>query len=135
MHAGHFRRQHLDLKGSRVLVVEDEPLVAMMFEDVLLDAGAKVIGSASSVEEALLLIETAAADGGLNAAVLDINLRGAMVSPVADHLAALDVPFVFTTGYGKGCDRGQHSAAPLLAKPFGPDALVTTVRDLTAGRL
>ena len=134
MRAGHFRRQHLNLQGRRVLIVEDEALVAMMFEDVLLDAGAEVIGSASSVEEALLLIETATADGGLNAAVLDINLQGAMVSPVADHLAALDVPFVFATGYGKGCDRGLHAARPLLAKPFGPDTLVTTVRDLTAGR-
>jgi len=104
-----------------------------MFEDVLIDAGAKVIGCASSVEEALLMIKTAAGDGGLNVAVLDINLHGAMVSPVADHLAALDVPFVFTTGYGEGCDRGPHSAAPLLAKPFGPDTLVTTVRALTAG--
>jgi len=134
MRAGHFRRQHFDLQGRRILIVEDEALVAMMFEDVLLDAGAKVIGSASSVEEALLLIETATANGGLNAAVLDINLQGAMVSPVADHLAALDVPFVFATGYGEGCDRGSHSTAPVLAKPFGLDTLVTTVRDLTAGR-
>jgi DNA-binding response OmpR family regulator len=134
MHAGHFRTQYPNLQGKRILIVEDETLVATIFEDVLLDAGAKVIGSASSVKEALLLIETAAADGGLNAAVLDINLQGAMVSPVADHLAALDVPFVFTTGYGEGCDRGLHSAAPVLAKPFNLDTLVTTVRNLTAGR-
>ena len=134
MHARRFSRQHRSLHGRRVLVVEDEALVAMMFEDVLLDAGAEVIGPASSVEEALLLIETATAGGGVNAAVLDINLQGAMVSPVADHLAALDVPFVFTTGYGEGCDRGLHAARPLLAKPFGPDTLVTTVRDLTVGR-
>ena len=134
MHAGHFRRQHLNLQGRRVLIVEDEALVAMMFEDVLLDAGAKVIGSASSVEEALLLIETAAAAGGVNAATLDINLQGEMVSPVADHLAALGVPFVFTTGYGEGCDRGPHAAAPILAKTFGPDTLVDAVRNLAAGR-
>jgi CheY-like chemotaxis protein len=134
MRAGYFRRQHLDLRGRRVLVVEDEALVAMMFEDVLLDAGAEVIGPATSVEEALLLIEAAAAGGGVHAATLDINLQGARVSPVADHLAALDVPFVFTTGYGEGCDRGLHSAAPVLAKPFGPDTLVTAVRNLTVGR-
>jgi len=132
MHAGHFRRQHHDLRGRRVLLVEDEMLVAMMFEDVLLDAGAEVIGPATSVEEALLLIEAAAAGGGVDAAMLDINLEGAMVSPVADHLAALGVPFVFTTGYGEHCDRGAHSAAPILAKPFGPDTLVTAVRNLSA---
>jgi len=134
MHAGHFRRQHLDLQGRRVLVVEDEALVGMMFEDVLRDAGAEVIGPATSVEEALLLIETAAAAGGVNVATLDINLQGAMVSPVADHLAALGVPFVFTTGYGEGCDRGPHAAAPILAKPFGPDTLVSAVKNLSADR-
>jgi CheY-like chemotaxis protein len=132
MLAGHFRPQHLNLEGWRVLVVEDEALVGRMFEDVLLDAGAEVIGPATSVEEALLLIETAAAGGGVSAAMLDINLQGAMVSPVADHLAALGVPFVFTTGYGEDCDRGSHSAAPILAKPFGPDTLVSAVRDLAA---
>jgi DNA-binding response OmpR family regulator len=127
MHAGHFRRQHLDLQGRRVLIVEDEALVAMMFKDGLLDAGAKVIGPADCVKEALLLIETAAADGGLNAAVLDINLQGAAVSPVADRLAALGVPFVFATGYGEDCDRGLHTARPLLAKPFGLDRLVASI--------
>lgn len=54
------------------------------------------------------------------------------MSPVADRLAALGVPFVFATGYGEGCDRGLHVAAPLLAKPFDPAALIVTVRDLAA---
>ena len=115
MHAGHFRRQHLNLQGRRVLIVEDEALVAMMFEDVLLDAGAKVIGSASSVEEALLLIETAATNGGLNAAVLDINLQGAMVSPVADHLAALDMPPAEATKLLRGRQWREGDVALLQA--------------------
>jgi len=134
MLAGHFRCQHLNLRGCRVLVVEDEALVGRIFEEVLLDAGAEVIGPAASIEEALLLIETAAAGGGVDAATLDINLQGAMVSPVADHLAALGVPFVFTTGYGEGCDRGPHAAAPILAKPFGPDTLVSAVKNLSADK-
>ena len=134
MHAGHIRAQHVGLQGRRVLIVEDEALVAMLFEDGLADAGATVVGTAASVEEALLLIGTAAADGGLGAAVLDIDLQGAMVSPVADHLAALGVPFVFATGCGKGCDLGPHAAAPVLAKPFALDSLVGAIRNLPAAR-
>jgi len=122
------------LQGKRVLVVEDEALVSMLLEDGLLDAGAEVIGPAGSVGAALLLIEAAAAEGGLSAAVLDINPQGAAVSPVADHLAALGVPFVFVTGYSEDCDQGLHAAAPGLAKPFDPYTLVAVVRDLAAGR-
>jgi DNA-binding response OmpR family regulator len=84
------------------------------------------VGPAASVGEALRLIETAAADGGLNAAVLDINLNGEAVKPVADRLAALGVPFLFATGYGEGCDTGGHTA-PVLRKPFGADRLVAAV--------
>ena len=134
MHAGHFRRQHLNLQGRRVLIVEDEALVAMMVAEGLSDAGAEVVGPASSVNKAMGLIECAATDGRLNAAVLDFNLGGAAVSPVADRLAALGVPFVYATGYGKSCDRGEHAAAPVLAKPFDLDALVTAVEGLAAGR-
>jgi DNA-binding NtrC family response regulator len=129
MHAGHVRRRPLDLQGRRVLVVKDEALVSMMSEDVLRDAGAEVIGPATSVEEALLLIDTAAAAGGVNATTLDINLQGEMVLLFGDHMAAFGVPFVFTTGYGESCDRGPHSTAPILAKPFDPDMLVDAVRD------
>jgi hypothetical protein len=82
----------------------------------------------------LELIDQAAADGGLSAAVLDINLEGEVVSPVADRLAALNVPFVFATGYGEGCNRGLHTAAPILAKPFDGNVVAGVVRDLTAGK-
>jgi CheY-like chemotaxis protein len=126
----HFPRLRHALHGRRILVVEDEALVAMLMEDELANAGAQVVGPACSVDEALGLIEQIACDGGLNAAVLDMNLEGAAVSPVADRLAALGVPFVFATGYGEGCDRGAHAAAPILAKPFEPTALVAVVEGL-----
>jgi DNA-binding response OmpR family regulator len=133
MHAEHVHGDHRPmLQGWRVLVVEDEALIGMLFEDRLLDAGAEVIDPADSVEKALELI--AAAGEGLSAAVLDINLQGAAVWSVADRLAALGVPFVFATGYGEQCDRGLHVAKPLLAKPFDPDKLVAAVRGLPAGR-
>ncbi|SDC73934.1 response regulator [Belnapia rosea] len=122
------------LTGKRVLVVEDEALVSMLIEDQLLDAGASVVGPVGSVDDALRLIEQTTFDGGLNAAVLDINLNGMPVSPVADRLAALGVPFLFATGYGEDGERGVYAAAPVLEKPFDPDALVAAVKKLTAGR-
>ncbi|MBY0329969.1 MAG: response regulator [Acetobacteraceae bacterium] len=133
MQIGHFPRHRHTLRGKRILVVEDEALVAMLMEDGLADAGAEVVGPASSVEQALELVEWAAArTGGLDAAVLDINLQGTVVAPVADRLAALGVPIIFATGYGKGVDRGAHGAAPLLTKPFGSDELIATIEELGA---
>lgn len=134
MQRGPFSHVYHALRGRRVLVVEDEALVAMLMEDGLADAGADVVGPACCIDEALGFIERAACDGGLNAAVLDINVEGAAVLPVADRLATLGVPFLFATGYGENCDRGAHMAAPVLAKPFDPETLVAAVADLAVGR-
>jgi DNA-binding response OmpR family regulator len=121
------------LRDKRILVVEDEAIVAMFIEDELLQAGIKVVGPAGSIDDALRLIGTAVADGGLNAAVLDINLEGEAVKPVADTLAALGVPFVFATGYGSHCDTGGHEDAPVLHKPFDPHELLVALTELTLG--
>jgi CheY-like chemotaxis protein len=134
MRVEHSENHRRMLQGRRVLVVEDEALISMLIEDRLIGAGAEVVGPACSVEEALGLIDRAAADGGLSAAVLDINIDGEMVSPVADRLAALGVPFIFATGYAEGCNRGLHATAPTLTKPFDDNVLADAVRDLTAGR-
>ena len=120
------------LTGKRILVVEDEPLVSMLVEDELRGAGAEVVGPVPTVSEALGLVEAAAADGGISAAVLDINLQGQAVVPVADRLAALGVPFLFATGYGEGCDTGGHGAAPTLRKPFAPEMLIAAVEALAS---
>ena len=120
------------LSGRRVLVVEDEPLASMLIEDELRNAGATVLGPALSVADALRLVEAAAADGGISVAVLDINLGGRHVAPVAERLAALRVPFLFATGYGDGCDTGGHGAAPTLHKPFGPQRLIIAVQALAS---
>lgn len=92
MHTRSFFGRRTGLKDKRVLVVEDEALVFMLVEDELRDAGAEVLGPAPSVGDALRLVEAAEADGGIDAAVLDINLQGRAVAPVADRLAALGVP-------------------------------------------
>jgi DNA-binding response OmpR family regulator len=120
------------LAGKRVLVVEDEPVVSMLVEDELRGAGAEVLGPASTVDRALRLVEAVAADGGISAAVLDINLDGRRVEPLADRLAALGVPFLFATGYGEGCDTGGHWTAPILHKPFAPEKLIAAVEALAS---
>lgn len=131
MHTVHLDAQHPHLRGQRILVVEDEALVGMLVEEELLDAGAEVIGPAFSLNEALWLLEMAAGEGGLSAAVLDIDLAGQAVWPVADRLAALGIPFVFSTGRGEHGTSSPHAEAPRLIKPFDLDALVAAVELLT----
>lgn len=108
------------LKGRRILVVEDEALVAMLVEDALLDAGATVLGPAATVAEALALLEREAPP---DAAVLDLNLAGETSTPVADALAARGLPFVIATGYGASGLPPGHADVPVLAKPYDPDEL------------
>ena len=122
------------LEGRRILVVEDEALINMLIEDGLISAGAEVVGPAYSVAAAIALIEEAAADGGLNAAVLDIDLNGRTVLPIADRLAALGIPFIFATGYPEWYNRGLHTTAPNLEKPFDGDTLAKAVMELIAGK-
>ena len=96
------------LAGRRILIVEDEALVAMLVEDALLDAGAEVIGPVATVAEAMALLDAGSPDG----AVLDLNLAGETSTPVADLLAARGVPFVVATGYGaEGLPPGHAGGA------------------------
>ena len=117
------------LKGKQILIVEDEALVAILMEDELRNAGAEVVGPVASVGEALRLIDKAAFNGALSAAVLDVSLAGELVDPVADRLASLGVPFVFATGYSEGFKTAGH-AAPVLHKPFDPSHLVAAIEAL-----
>lgn len=114
------------LTGRRVLVVEDEALVAMLVEDALLDAGAGVIGPAATVAEALACLERETPD----VAVLDLNLAGETSTPVADVLAARGIPFVVATGYGADGLPPGHAKATVLAKPYDPDDLTAALARL-----
>lgn len=116
------------LNGRRVLVVEDEALVAMLVEDALLDAGAVVIGPVATVVEALALLERELPD----VAVLDLNLAGETSTPVADALASRGVPFVVATGYGADGLPPGHAEVPVLAKPYDPDDLTSALGRLCA---
>ncbi len=111
------------LTGRRILVVEDEALVAMLVEDALLDAGALVIGPAATVREAIALLDREEP----HAAVLDMNLAGETSTPVADVLAARGVPFVVATGYGADGLPHAHAAVPVLAKPYDPGELTAAL--------
>lgn len=107
------------LAGKRVLLVEDEYIVAAMAEDMLAGLGAEVVGPASSLSRGLILAETEP----LDAAVLDINIQGRTVDPVADVLSRRDIPFIFATGYGRPGLRGRSQQAPLLDKPYTVEKL------------
>ena len=104
-----------------MLVVEDEPLIAMLLEDMLSDLDMPIAGVAESVPAAPDLV--ASLDGGLDGAILDMNLRGRSVEPVAQALAAKGVPFVFASGYGADALTERHAGAPVLPKPFRREAL------------
>ena len=98
----------------RVLLVEDEIFVVWLVEDMLADLGCAVVGPASSVNQALAMIDAEAID----AAVLDVNLNGQMSYPIADALAARGVPFVFSTGYDKDTLSERYRTFPVLQSRF-----------------
>ena len=104
---------------TRVMIVEDEALLAMELETLLQSAGCAVIGPFSNLEQA-----RAAAHGeAINVALLDTNLNGQMVYPLADDLAARGVPFIFVTGYGTSHLPERFRAAPRVSKPYDPAVL------------
>jgi CheY-like chemotaxis protein len=112
------------MKPLRILVVEDEGLVAMLIEDLLDDLGCEVAGSVGSVGQAMAWLE---GGGQADAALLDVNLAGESVWPVADALAARGVPFAFTTGYGY-LDEPRFQHATLLGKPIKAARLEEVLR-------
>jgi CheY-like chemotaxis protein len=102
------------LSGLRILLVEDEAMIAMLVEDMLIDSGATVVGPAGGVKAALDVISNEEIDGAL----LDVNLGGEQSFDVADALAERSIPFVFVTGYGGQGVRDRYPNAPTLQKPF-----------------
>ena len=110
----------------RVLLVEDEIFVVWLVEDMLADLGCAVVGPASSVNQALAMIDAEAID----AAVLDVNLNGQMSYPIADALAARGVPFVLSTGYDKDTLPDGYQTFPVLQKPIQRSELSDTLAKL-----
>lgn len=108
------------LGGRRILIVEDESLVAMLLETILDDMGCETVGPISTVAEAVALIEGGEA---LDGALLDVNVAGVEVFPAAAALDARGVPFVFSTGYGEGGLPEEWKGRITLQKPFTETAV------------
>ncbi|WP_322867950.1 response regulator [Aquicoccus sp. G2-2] len=102
------------IRGSKVLVVEDEVLIFMMLEDMLSDLGATVAGHATGVAEGVSLVER----GGFDVAILDLNLNGTKVFPVAEALQTRGLPFLFTSGYGSAALDGRFADQTCIDKPY-----------------
>ena len=109
------------IQKSRILIVEDEPFIALTLEDMLDELGFAHAGTVSHVSEAVAMIESES----LDCALLDVNLGNEKIDPVADLLAARGCPFIFTTGYGRSGIPSSHSERPVLQKPFRMDDLAT----------
>jgi len=105
--------------AKRILVVEDELMIRMLLEDMLGELGYTVAAEAARIEEAL----DAAKNADFDIAILDVNLNGQPISPVADARVARGMPFVFATGYGERGLPEPYRDRPTLKKPFQMDGL------------
>lgn len=108
------------MSEKSILIVEDEPLIAMMLEDFLDSLGHNVVGTCETVGEALSRIET----GDFDLAILDVQLKdGEKIWPVADRLKEMGKPFVLATGGHVEPPPAAHADAPVLSKPYTVDAI------------
>ena len=108
------------LQGRRVLVIEDESLVAMLLDTILEDMGCAVGGPEANIDDGLIAATT---EASLDAALLDVNVAGREVFPVAEALRARGVPFVFSTGYGEAGLPEHWRGNPTIQKPFTEGAI------------
>ncbi|MGH7075751.1 MAG: response regulator [Stellaceae bacterium] len=118
-----------DLNGIRVLVVEDELLIVMMLEDMLESAGCVIVGPCNSLAKAL----QTAAEEDFDVALLDVNLAGKQVFPLADVLIERNLPFIFMTGYGADLLPAQYAMHPTIAKPFKIASLMEKLSGIVSG--
>lgn len=98
----------------RILLIEDEAVIALTAEDMIEEIGHQVVAQVASVNDALARV----GDDGYDLALLDINLNGVMSTPVAEALLAAGKPFIFTTGYGSAGSKGEFSDVVVVAKPY-----------------
>ena len=118
------------LAGHRILVAEDEMVVAMELEDTIIDAGGMVLGPVTSVPEAMSLLQAAKANGGISAAVINLRLGQQSTTRLADALTEHGVPFIYATGYNSHSDIDAHQEAMVLDKPYTPAGLLQALESL-----
>ena len=117
-------------RTARVLIVEDEPIIALSLEDVLIDAGFQIAGVAARLDKALSLIESGACD----VAIVDANLAGVSASPAALALAARGLPFIVMSGYSPEQMQGEFPDALFIQKPCRPELIIETLNTLLLDR-
>ncbi|HYD72149.1 MAG TPA: response regulator [Candidatus Binatia bacterium] len=113
----------------KVLIIEDESIVAMMIEDLIVDMGHEVVGTAGRLEQAQKMAEELT----LDFAIVDVNLNGQLTYPVAEVLKTRGVPFVFATGYGAQGLKDEWKQNSVLQKPFQPDELTRAIDAVAKG--
>lgn len=111
---------------NRVLILEDEPLIAMLLEDYLAQAGYDVVAVASTVEEAGSCVDSLQFD----LAIVDVNMQGRQTFAIAERLIAKGVPFMFATGYGSHALPETFRSLPVLNKPFTEEDLLGALEKL-----
>ena len=114
----------MSLAGATILVVEDEMLITMLLEDILDELGCRVVGSAVNLRQAQDLVDTTIAD----AAILDVNLGGDPVFPIAERLAERNIPIIFASGYGASGLPDRWQGYSTLPKPFTAEQVESTLR-------
>ena len=112
-----------------VLVVDDEPMIRMLIQDMLDDLGHTLAGEAARIDEALKLARRAEFD----VAILDVDLNGQPIWPVAEVLVARGLPFILATGYGQRGVPEPYRGTPTLGKPFDADALEQAIKAALLG--
>jgi CheY-like chemotaxis protein len=117
--------QPLERNDLRILVVEDEATIALQLEDMLTELGYDVVGPASRVRQALQLLEHRPVD----TAVLDLNIAGELVYPVAEVLADRGLPYIFATGYEISSVAEPYSSQFVLKKPFSRRELLQAIQN------
>ena len=114
----------------RVLVVEDEAMIAMLVEDMVLDFGSEVVGPVANMKDAV----NHARSAELDAAILDINVGGSVIFPVADILTERGIPLIFATGYGSQGVPARFHNRPTLPKPFSYQSLAEALQAVLKGK-
>jgi CheY-like chemotaxis protein len=126
----HELSKRIAVPASRsILIVEDESLIAMMLEDFLDSLGHKVAGTCESVPEAMGRV----GEGGFDVAILDVNLKGERIWPVADRLIEMGIPYILATGGHIDPPPAAHAQAPVLSKPFTIDAIEPALAEACGG--
>ena len=116
---------------ARILIVEDEMLIAMMLQDIVSDLGHQPVGPVMRLEPAL----DAALRDDFDLAILDLNLAGKQSFPIADRLLDRGIPFFFATGYGRDGLTEGYRDLPVVQKPYDAYQIALMLRDLTGDRV